>query len=184
MTRYRKGNGTTCERPENLSNIASSVVSRMNRKIGEPLRKGAPAFATGNSGKLMNDARNVLNNEAVTNKLQKVFGTDDQRNQAIIKEHNNEQAKIDRQNKVDQIRNGSRKGYTTVDGKSPMEVLKMLEYMQGFPDQRNIIASGNEETAEEYLKNDADFNSITYEENVRDIIEQYEEFMEEDHLWV
>lgn len=182
MVRYRKGNLTTCERPENLLNIASSVVSRMNRKIGEPLRKGAPAFATGNSGKIMNDVKGLINNPTVSTKLQKIFGTKDQRNQAILKEHSDKQAKIDRQNKVDQIRNGSRKGYTTVDGKSPMEVLKMLEYMQGFPDQRNIIASGNEDTAEEYLKNDADFNGITYEENVRDIIEQYEEFMEEDGL--
>lgn len=99
----RKGSCGHCERPENLSNISSSIVSGMNRKIGEPSRKGAPAFATGNSGKLMNDFKNVLNNEKVSTKLQKTFGTKDQRNQAILKEHANKQEKIDRQNKVDQL---------------------------------------------------------------------------------
>lgn len=99
----RKGSCGHCERPENLSNISSSIVSGMNRKIGEPSRKGAPAFATGNSGKLMNDFKNVLNNEKVSTKLQKTFGTKDQRNQAILKEHKNKQEKIDRQNKVDQL---------------------------------------------------------------------------------
>ena len=100
----RKGSCGHCERPENLSNISSSIVSGMNRKIGEPSRKGAPAFATGNSGKLMNDFKNVLNNDKVSTKLQKTFGTQDQKNQAILKEHSNNQAKIDRQNKVDQLR--------------------------------------------------------------------------------
>ena len=103
-TDNRKGSCGHCERPENLSSISSSIVSGMNRKIGEPSRKGAPAFATGNSGKLMNDFKNVLNNEKVSNKLQKTFGTKDQRNQAILKEHKNKQEKIDRQNKVDQLR--------------------------------------------------------------------------------
>lgn len=93
-----------CERPDNLLSISSSIVSGFKRSIGEPSRKGAPAFATGNSGKLMNDFKNVLNNEKVSNKLQKTFGTKDQRNQAILREHNNKQAKIDRQNKVDQLR--------------------------------------------------------------------------------
>lgn len=106
----RKGSCGYCERPENLSNVASTIVTGMNRKIGEPSRKGAPAFATGNSGKLMNDFNKVLNNDTVSTKLQKTFGTQDQRNQAILKEHNNNQSKIDRQNKVDQLRNGSRKG--------------------------------------------------------------------------
>ena len=76
-------------------------------------------------------------------------------------------------------RKGSRKGYTSVDGKSPMEVLKMLEYMQGFPEQREIISFGDENSAEKYLRESAGFNGWTYEEELRDIIEEYEEFMRE-----
>lgn len=106
----RKGSCGKCERPENLSNISASIVSGFKRSIGEPPRKGAPAFATGNSGKIMSDVKGLINNPTVSTKLQKTFGTQDQRNQAILKEHSDEQAKIDRQNKVDQIRNGSRKG--------------------------------------------------------------------------
>ena len=102
----RKGSCGHCERPDNLNTIAQSVVSGMSRKIGEPSRKGAPAFATGNSGKIMNDVKGLINNPTVSTKLQKTFGTQDQRNQAILQEHNNEQAKIDRQNKVDQLRTG------------------------------------------------------------------------------
>lgn len=107
----RKGSCGHCERPDNLNTIAQSVVSGMSRKIGEPSRKGAPAFATGNSGKLMSDVKGFINNDTVSTKLQKTFGTEDQRNQAILKEHNNNQAKIDRQNKVDQLRNGQRLGF-------------------------------------------------------------------------
>lgn len=76
-------------------------------------------------------------------------------------------------------RKGSRKGYTSVDGKSPMEVLKMLEYMQEFPEQREIISSGDENAAEKYLRESAGFNGWTYEEELRDIIEEYEEFIRE-----
>lgn len=106
----RKGSCGHCERPDNLNTIAQSIVTGMNRKISEPSRKGAPAFATGNSGKLMSDVKEFINNDAVSTKLQKTFETKDQRNQAILKEHNNNQAKIDRQNKVDQLRNGQRRG--------------------------------------------------------------------------
>lgn len=111
MVNSRKGHCNTCERPENLDIISSNIVSGFKRSIGEPSRKGAPAFATGNSGKLMSDVKGFINNDTVSTKLQKTFGTEDQRNQAIIKEHNNKQAKIDRQNKVNEIRNGSRLGF-------------------------------------------------------------------------
>ena len=70
-------------------------------------------------------------------------------------------------------RRGSRKGATMVDGKSPMEYLKMLEELQGFPEEREIIASGDEDAAEEYLKKDAQLNNQTYEEAVRSIAEEY-----------
>ena len=111
MVNSRKGHCNTCERPENLDIISSNIVSGFKRSIGEPSRKGAPAFATGNSGKLMSDVKGFINNDTVSTKLQKTFGTEDQRNQAILKEHNNNQAKIDRQNKVDQLRNGQRLGF-------------------------------------------------------------------------
>ena len=70
-------------------------------------------------------------------------------------------------------RRGSRKGATMVDGKSPMEYLKMLEELQGFPEEREIISSGDEDSAEEYLKKDAQLNNQTYEEAVRSIAEEY-----------
>lgn len=142
----REGSCGHCKRPDNLPNIASSIVTGMDRKIGEPSRegsrKGAPAFATGNSGKLMNDFKNVLNNDKVSTKLQKTFGTQDQKNQAILKEHSNNQAKIDRQNKVDQLRNGSRKGsipkdvLTTIDNSVKIDG---IEY--DFTSTRNILES-------------------------------------------
>lgn len=72
-------------------------------------------------------------------------------------------------------RRGSRKGATLVDGKSPMDYLKMLEELQGFPEEREIIASGDENAAEEYLKKDAQLNNQTYEEAVRSIAEEYDD---------
>ena len=129
----REGSCGHCKRPDNLPNIASYIVTGMDRKIGEPSRegsrKGVPAFATGNSGKLMNDFKNVLNNDKVSTKLQKTFGTQDQKNQAILKEHSNNQAKIDRQNKVDQLRNGSRKGSSlwTLKGSERQELYNRID---------------------------------------------------------
>lgn len=70
-------------------------------------------------------------------------------------------------------RRGARKGATLVDGKSPMDYLKMLEELQGFPEEREIIASGDENSAEEYLKKDAQINGQSYEEAVRSIAEEY-----------
>ena len=72
-------------------------------------------------------------------------------------------------------RRGSRKGATLVDGKSPMDYLKMLEELQGFPEEREIIASGDENAAEEYLKKDAQINGQSYEEAVRSIAEEYDD---------
>lgn len=97
---HRKGSCGHCERPENLSSISSYIVSGMNRKISEPSRKGAPAFATGNSGKLMSDVKGFINNDKVSTKLQKTFGTEDQRNQAILKENSEKEAKQQRAEKV------------------------------------------------------------------------------------
>ena len=73
------------------------------------------------------------------------------------------------------VRRGSRRGATLVDGKSPMDYLKMLEELQGFPEQRDIIQSGDEDAAEEYLKKDADINGQSYEEAVRSIAEEFED---------
>lgn len=72
-------------------------------------------------------------------------------------------------------RRGSRKGSTLVDGKSPMDYLKMLEELQGFPEEREIISSGDENAAEEYLKKDAQINGQSYEEAVRSIAEEYDD---------
>lgn len=72
-------------------------------------------------------------------------------------------------------RNGSRKGATLVNGKSPMEYLKMLYDLQGFPSQQDVISHGSETDAEEYLRNNAAFYGIEYEKFLRDIVEEYEE---------
>lgn len=156
----RKGSCGHCERPENLSNISSSIVSGMNRKIGEPSRKGAPAFATGNSGKLMSDVKGFINNDTVSTKIQKTFGTTDQRNQAILKEHANEQAKIDRQNKVDQLRNGSRKGSIPRDILTTIENSVKVDGIEyDFTSTRNILESQGynefeiDEFVDEYMNN-------------------------------
>lgn len=103
----RKGSCEHCERPENLPNIASSIISGMKRKISEPSRKGAPAFATGNSGKLMDDVKGFINNDKVSTKLQKKFGTKDQRNQAILKEYSDKEEKQQRANKVKNLNNSN-----------------------------------------------------------------------------
>ena len=72
-------------------------------------------------------------------------------------------------------RRGSRKGATMVDGKSPMEYLRILHELQWFPEEREILASGDEDAAEEYLKKDAQLNNQTYEEAVRSIVKEYED---------
>lgn len=92
-----------CERPDNLGNVAQSVISGMSRKIGTPSRKGAQAFATGNSGKLTNDMKNLINTDYVSTKLQKTFGTKDQRNKAVLKEHAQKQEKQKRAEQVKEL---------------------------------------------------------------------------------
>ena len=72
-------------------------------------------------------------------------------------------------------RRGSRKGATLVDGKSPMDYLKMLVELQGLSEQYDIIQSGDEDAAEEYLKEDAYNNGKSYEESVRSIAEEFED---------
>lgn len=99
----RKGNCSHC-RPDNINSISNNIVSGMNRKIGEPSRKGAPAFATGNSGKLMNDIKGFINNDTVSTKLQKTFGTKDQRNQAILKDNAKKEAKQQRSEQVKKLK--------------------------------------------------------------------------------
>lgn len=77
-------------------------------------------------------------------------------------------------------RRGSRKGATMVDGKSPMEYLRILHELQCFPEEREILASGDEDAAEEYLKKDAQLNNQTYEEAVRSIVKEYEDLSDLD----
>lgn len=76
--------------------------------------------------------------------------------------------------KMKEEREGSRKGYTKVDGKSPIEYLKMLYAMQEFRDQDSIIKSGDENKAEDYLIREAAFNFDDYEDFVRDLADDYE----------
>ena len=75
-------------------------------------------------------------------------------------------------------RKGSRKGYTKsptiVDGKSPMEYLKMMYAMHGLYNEEVVIDSGDEIKAEEYLRRDASYNFDSYEDFVRDLADDYE----------
>ena len=142
MVKSRKGHCGTCERPENLGSISSGIISGFKRSIGEPSRKGAQAFATGNSGKLMSDVKGFTNNDTVSTKLQKTSGTEDQRNQAIIKEHNNKQAKIDRQKKVNESRKGSRKGSVPHDVLTTIKNSVKVDGIEyDFTSTRNILES-------------------------------------------
>ena len=82
------------------------------------------------------------------------------------------------------IRRGSRKGNTFVDGKSPMDYMKMLFELQGLNDQKLIIQSGDENAAEEYMRKDAEFDHMSYEEYVRYLVEELKELedMDDDYL--
>ena len=211
---------------------SEELLGRFNEKYEDHLgsrkgsRKGAESFATSGFNRAVNGITGTLKSKPVMNTLKRTTGTKDQRNQVVLENHAKEESKIDRQNKVNELRKGSgplcdmgnisgkgsrpdnlrqisssvvsgrkrsihlegeyteesregsrkgsRKGYTTVDGKSPMEYLGMLYDLQGFPSQKDVILQGSEDDAEEYLRNNASFYGIQYEEYLRTIFEEYE----------
>lgn len=72
-------------------------------------------------------------------------------------------------------RRGSRKGATMVDGKSPMEYIKMLADVQELPEKGELTESFDDESAEDYLREEAEATGQSYEEYVRSIAEEFED---------
>ena len=70
-------------------------------------RKGAESFATSGFNKAVNGITGTLKSKPVMNTLKRTTGTKDQRNQAIIENNANKEAKASRQKKVNEIRKGS-----------------------------------------------------------------------------
>lgn len=75
----------------------------------------------------------------------------------------------------EETREGSRKGSTLVDGKSPMEYIKMLADVQELPEKGELAESFDDESAEDYLREEAEATGQSYEEYVRSIAEEFED---------
>lgn len=75
----------------------------------------------------------------------------------------------------EETREGSRKGSTLVDGKSPMEYIKMLADVQELPEKGELIESFDDESAEDYLREESEATGQSYEEYVRSIAEEFED---------
>lgn len=115
-------------------------------------RKGAQAFATGNFNKGLNGVLGTINAGA---------------------------QKVGKKLKKDK----SRKGYnwhidtpTIVDGKSPIEYLKIMQEISHSRSEKVIIDSGNEIEAEKYIRDEAHTEGESYEEYVRRVTANYEYF--------
>lgn len=110
-------------------------------------RKGAQAFATGNFNKGLNGVLGTINAGA---------------------------QKVGKKMKRDK----SRKGYTIdpeiVDGKSPLEYLKMEYAMHNLYNEKVVLDSGNERKAMKYLFDEARDEGESYEEYVRMIASDYD----------
>ena len=113
-------------------------------------RKGAQAFATGNFNKGLNGVLGTINAGA---------------------------QKVGKKMKRDK----SRKGYnwhittpTIVDGKSPIEYLKIMQEISHSRSEKVIIDSGDEIEAEKYIRDEAHTEGESYEEYVRRIASDYD----------
>lgn len=113
-------------------------------------RKGAQAFATGNFNKGLNGVLGTINAGA---------------------------QKVGKKMKRDK----SRKGYnwhittpTIVDGKSPIEYLRIMQEISHSRSEKVIIDSGDEIEAEKYIRDEAHTEGESYEEYVRRIASNYE----------
>ena len=113
-------------------------------------RKGAQAFATGNFNKGLNGVLDTINAGA---------------------------QKVGKKMKRDK----SRKGYnwhittpTIVDGKSPIEYLKIMQEISHSRSEKVIIDSGDEIEAEKYIRDEAHTEGESYEEYVRRVASNYE----------
>lgn len=92
---------------------SEELLGRFNEKYEDHLgsrkgsRKGAESFATSGFNKAVNGITGTLKSKPVMNTLKRTTGTKDQRNQVVLENHAKEEAKIDRQNKVNELRKGS-----------------------------------------------------------------------------
>lgn len=78
-----------------------------NQSSYEGSRKGAASFATSGFDRAVNGITGTLKSKPVMNTLKRTTGTKDQRNQVIIENNANKEAKASRQKKVNEIRKGS-----------------------------------------------------------------------------
>lgn len=92
-----------------IYNAASRKYRRLTERSGSRngSRKGAASFATSGFDKAVKGITGTLTSKPVMNTLKRTTGTEDQRNQVILENHSKEEAKNDRQNKVNELRKGS-----------------------------------------------------------------------------
>lgn len=92
---------------------SEELLGRFNEKYEDHLgsrkgsRKGAESFATSGFNRAVNGITGTLKSKPVMNTLKRTTGTKDQRNQVVLENHAKEESKIDRQNKVNELRKGS-----------------------------------------------------------------------------
>lgn len=92
---------------------SEELLGRFNEKYEDHLgsrkgsRKGAESFATSGFNRVVNGITGTLKSKPVMNTLKRTTGTKDQRNQVVLENHAKEESKIDRQNKVNELRKGS-----------------------------------------------------------------------------
>lgn len=110
-------------------------------------RKGAQAFATGNFNKGLNGVLGTINAGA---------------------------QKVGKKMKRDKSRKGFMLDPEIVDGKSPMEYLKMEYAMHNLYNEKVVIDSGDERKAMKYLFEEARDEGESYEEYVRRIASDYD----------
>lgn len=110
-------------------------------------RKGAQAFATGNFNKGLNGVLGTINAGA---------------------------QKVGKKLKKDKSRKGYMLSPDIVDGKSPLEYLKMEYAMHNLYNEKVVIDSGDERKAMEYLLDEARTEGESYEEYVRMIASVYD----------
>ena len=110
-------------------------------------RKGAQAFATGNFNKGLNGVLGTINAGA---------------------------QKVGKKMKRDKSRKGYRIDPEIVDGKSPLEYLKMEYAMHNLYNEKVVLDSGDERKAMKYLFDEARDEGESYEEYVRRIASDYD----------
>lgn len=128
-----------------IYNAANRKYKRLTGRSGS--RKGAQAFATGNFNKGLNGVLGTINAGA---------------------------QKVGKKMKRDKSRKGIRLDPEIVDGKSPIEYLKIMQEISGSRNEKTIIDSGDESKAMMYILSEARSEGESYEEYVRRIAADYD----------